>query len=88
MADVEANQTDDRRAAVTAIDPVCGMTVTIKPESLVAEHDGRTYYFCGAKCRTKFMADPEQYLSPRQAVALPEGVPSGQLGLSSGYVAP
>ena len=58
----------------TAIDPVCGMTVTIKPESLVAEHDGCTYYFCGAKCRTKFMADPQQYLSPRQTAAAPEGV--------------
>ncbi len=50
------------------------MTVTIKPESLVAEHDGRTYYFCGAKCRTKFMADPQQYLSRRQTAAAPEGV--------------
>ena len=43
----------------TAIDPVCGMTVTIKPESLVAEHDGHAYYFCGAKCRAKFIADPQ-----------------------------
>ena len=52
----------------TAIDPVCGMTVTIKPESLVAEHDGHAYYFCSAKCRAKFVADPVKYLTP-QAVS-------------------
>ncbi len=49
----------------TAIDPVCGMTVTIKPTSLVAEHAGHAYYFCGAKCRAKFVADPPLYLAPQ-----------------------
>src|SRR5215813_9332952 len=46
----------------TAIDPVCGMTVTIKPESHRAEHDGRMYYFCSQKCRAKFIADPREYV--------------------------
>jgi Cu+-exporting ATPase len=46
----------------SAIDPVCGMTVTIKPESQRAEHAGGVYYFCSAKCRAKFVADPPAYL--------------------------
>ncbi len=60
----------------TAIDPVCGMTVTIKPESLVAEHDGHAYYFCGPKCRAKFVADPVKYLTPQpqaEIAAVPDG---------------
>ncbi len=41
-------------APATAIDPVCGMTVTISPTAVQVEHDGVTYYFCGAGCRTAF----------------------------------
>ena len=38
----------------TAIDPICGMTVTISPTALSLERDGITYYFCSAGCRTAF----------------------------------
>ncbi len=63
------------RNAATAIDPVCGMTVTIEPVALVADHDGHRYYFCGPNCRTKFIADPDRYLSlkPTDAPAAPAG---------------
>jgi Cu+-exporting ATPase len=27
-------------------------------------HEGRTFYFCSAKCQGKFVANPEQYLAP------------------------
>ena len=41
-------------------DPVCGMTV--KPDSPHrVEHAGRTWRFCGARCATKFTADPARY---------------------------
>ena len=46
-----------------AIDPVCGMTVAIAGAHHTAEVDGRTYYFCCAGCRTKFLAGPERYRS-------------------------
>jgi Cu+-exporting ATPase len=38
-------------------------------------HKGQPYYFCAASCRTKFIADPEKYLSPdkRAAEPVPEG---------------
>jgi Cu+-exporting ATPase len=37
-------------------DPVCGMTVTDKSFYHV-EQQGQTYYFCGAKCRSRFASD-------------------------------
>ncbi len=61
--------------ASKAIDPVCGMTVD--PHNAKHRHDhlGHTYYFCSAGCRTKFIADPDKYLSPqeREAEPVPEG---------------
>jgi len=41
-----------------AVDPVCGMTVTVRPSALRLEHGGATYYFCGPRCRDEFAADP------------------------------
>src|ERR1022692_4330595 len=45
-------------------DPVCGMVVDPVTAKNRAEHDGQTYYFCCGGCRTKFLADPTQYLNP------------------------
>ncbi len=42
-------------------DPVCGMTVTEQSEHKLT-HEGRPYYFCSAKCQSKFAANPLQYL--------------------------
>ena len=43
-----------------AVDPVCGMTVSLaSAETLV--HDGTTYAFCCAGCRARFEADPARY---------------------------
>jgi Cu+-exporting ATPase len=51
-------------------DPVCGMTV--KPTSAhFTDHAGGRFYFCGAGCRTKFIADPAKYLAPRDTEAPP-----------------
>ncbi|MCZ8255484.1 MAG: heavy metal-binding domain-containing protein, partial [Polaromonas sp.] len=32
-----------------------------------AEHAGRSYWFCGAGCRSKFVTQPESYLTPTGA---------------------
>ncbi|MDF2622129.1 MAG: heavy metal translocating P-type ATPase [Xanthobacteraceae bacterium] len=61
-------------AAHMAKDPVCGMDVDPHTAQHRAEHGGRTYYFCCAGCRTKFVADPEKYLGERAPAApVPEG---------------
>ncbi len=53
-------------------DPVCGMTVTEQSPHRF-EHAGRPYYFCGAKCKAKFMADPAKFLLPRGAAPTASG---------------
>ena len=46
-----------------AVDPVCGMTVSVAGARETAVHEGQTYYFCGAGCRARFEADPARYLA-------------------------
>ena len=45
------------------IDPVCGMKVA-EPAKITCEHQGKTYGFCCEHCRTRFLADPAQFLAP------------------------
>jgi len=57
--------------AATARDPVCGMTP--RPDTPhVAEHAGRTFRFCSARCAERFRADPERYLAA-EGEAAPHG---------------
>jgi Cu+-exporting ATPase len=43
-------------------DPVCGMMVDEKTARYRTLHQGRRFYFCGARCREKFEAEPARYL--------------------------
>ena len=38
-------------------DPICGMSVN-EETALHAERDGKTFYFCGEKCKKTFLALP------------------------------
>ena len=62
-------------AAVGLKDPVCGMTVTDRsPHSL--EQAGTPVYFCSARCKAKFAANPALYRTvPVVAAAPPPPVP-------------
>ena len=85
--------TEAQRQAHLAKDPVCGMDVDPHTAKHRAEHAGRTYYFCSARCRERFVADPERYLAPearagragagRHDLHLPDasGDPPGRAGL-------
>ena len=46
-----------------AIDPICKMTVDEETAEHTTEHEGKTYYFCAAGCKTSFEEDPAKYLS-------------------------
>ena len=61
----------DHALLETAIDPVCGMTVTVAGAKNSTVHEGRPYYFCNPKCLAKFSADHKRYLKPA-AVVPPE----------------
>jgi Cu+-exporting ATPase len=63
--------------AAAVKDPVCGMTVDPQTAKHRHEHAGQTYYFCAARCREKFIADPQKYLSDKPAAAEP--VPEGTM---------
>ena len=52
-------------------DPVCDMTVTEQSPHR-HEHGGKPYYFCSAGCKTKFIAEPERYLSQKPEAAAPD----------------
>ena len=58
-------------------DPVCGMTVDPHTAKHQHQHDGHPYYFCSAKCREKFIAEPAKYLKPGLKPAVP--VPAGTI---------
>ncbi len=45
-----------------AVDPVCGMTVSIAGATETAVHEGVTYYFCGYGCRSRFEQDAARYV--------------------------
>ncbi len=66
-------------AGEIAIDPVCGMKVTIATARNKAEHAGHTYYFCSQRCLAKFTAEPERYLAPKPAEAAAEEMPAGTI---------
>ncbi|MEX0696976.1 MAG: YHS domain-containing protein, partial [Dongiaceae bacterium] len=56
-------------------DPVCGMDVDPHTAKHRAEYGGRTYYFCSARCRERFEAEPRKYMAAETATveAVPEG---------------
>ncbi len=61
----EATPADPAHAGLpdggSTIDPVCGMTVDLATAQHTADHDGRRWFFCSAKCRERFVADPARY---------------------------
>jgi xanthine dehydrogenase accessory factor len=44
-----------------AVDPVCGMAVSVEGAAERVEHEGATVVFCSAHCRARFEAEPERY---------------------------
>ena len=58
-------------------DPVCGMKVDSAKAPHRRMHDGHTYSFCSAGCRSKFIADPEKYL---RCAAAPTATPAAREG--------
>jgi xanthine dehydrogenase accessory factor len=60
-AEVAEVETADSGQSAVAIDPICGMEVTIEGARYTHEYEGKTYYFCCAGCQMKFAQEPQQY---------------------------
>jgi len=54
-----------------AIDPVCGMRVNRESARHRFAHGGEEYFFCSARCRERFAAEPEKFLKPKQVEPVP-----------------
>jgi xanthine dehydrogenase accessory factor len=54
-------------AAGEARDPVCGMMVAVATARHTASHAGRTFHFCCAGCRDRFIGSPESYAAAVEA---------------------
>ena len=48
----------------TAVDPVCGRTVSIARAAATAEHGRCVYHFCSEACGRTFTRDPCRYADP------------------------
>ena len=79
---------DNRKAPFQAADqghrlrdPVCGMSIEPATARHQFEHAGHTYYFCCARCREKFIADPARYLDAQASAvaALPDQIATSSL---------
>jgi Cu+-exporting ATPase len=54
-----------------ALDPACRMKVDPHKTPHRHTHHGRAYWFCSAGCRSKFIADPEKYLTRGKPISGP-----------------
>ena len=63
--DVEEVEVGPTHGSEEAIDPVCGMSVTVGGARHTWEHEGTTYYFCCGGCRAAFSKDPGAFLGAR-----------------------
>ncbi len=57
LGGLEAPGGRTRERPTTAIDPICGMTVTITPTTPHLHHAGEDVWFCAPGCRTRYAAD-------------------------------
>jgi Cu+-exporting ATPase len=63
---------DHEAEPMSLYDPVCGMTVDPAAAEHHAEHAGRSYFFCSARCRERFVVQPARFLAaPRLAAPEP-----------------
>jgi len=63
----------ENAAPTFAVDPICGMTVTMAPDTPHLEHDGETIWFCREACKTEYEASlsgdaPAKPAAPQTAV--------------------
>ena len=81
MSDSGASLTVGR--AKLATDPVCGMKVdTATARGGSHEHGGKTYWFCGPRCKERFAADPGHWLERGPAPSAMQAPPSAAAALA------
>ena len=59
---------------ITAVDPICGMTIVVANDTPSLQHAGQTIYFCCMGCKLKF----EEGESLRDSLAVSLREPGGR----------
>lgn len=74
----------------TAIDPICGMTVSPNTAAGSFEYNGQTYYFCSKHCLAKFQAEPESFLNKPATPMMvqPIGIQPASPSRAAGFTCP
>ncbi|MEZ4299517.1 MAG: heavy metal translocating P-type ATPase [Polyangiaceae bacterium] len=69
----------------TAIDPVCGMKVTLEGAKAGCDYKDESYFFCSERCFDRFQKDPESFLreppherAAKAAATSPAGARTGE----------
>lgn len=63
MIDIRKGASDsEERGETMEKDVVCGMQVDPAKAAGSSVYNGKTYYFCSKVCKTKFDANPAQYV--------------------------
>jgi YHS domain-containing protein len=57
---VEQAVEETQMASAKVVDLICGMSIDAEA-AVTAEHEGKTYHFCSAQCKEKFLEDPEKH---------------------------
>ncbi len=55
--------TAGQNPSITAVDPVCGMSVATVETSLHLDHGDVRYWFCGSGCLRAFASSPTEYIA-------------------------
>lgn len=55
---------DVLKQLASGIDPVCRAEVTASQSFASAAYEEKTYYFCSARCKEAFDANPTKYIAP------------------------
>ncbi len=60
----DKEETADQGAAETVLvkDAVCGMSVDPATSTIKADYKDKTYHFCSDGCKTKFEANPAEFV--------------------------
>jgi Cu+-exporting ATPase len=57
----------------TAVDPVCGMSVSPSTAKYKSDREGSVYFFCSPSCLEKFRSEPQKYLQKTAATLATPG---------------
>lgn len=56
-----------QQSPTTQRDPVCGMTVDPQRAAGKSEFKGKTYYFCSPHCKSRFDANPSEFVTEKHS---------------------